>query len=225
MDVTDQVLRTHEIYGGSDSTRNTYAAASKTFNYVVGNSWQCPDEEIVDAIPKQLTYQNETGLFGAENYFIRVNTNITMQLFFKDDTHVVNGYYDARIRTVTDEDFRYEPVTGSNDEELDPKYEAAIVTLGTELPQLSQNSYVSVDLANLKTGNKYIDSWLDVRLYNKQREEHPYDKGYVRVIDQFYLGIHARNTRKLPYNITLDVGREYLDYEDIPTSERRYIMN
>ena len=72
------------------------------------------------------------------------------------------------------------------------------------------DSYVSVDLENLKTGNKYIDSWFDVRLYSKTREEHPYDKMYVRMNDFFYIGFHARNTRRLPYNVKCVIGREYI---------------
>jgi hypothetical protein len=72
------------------------------------------------------------------------------------------------------------------------------------------NAYVSVDLENLKTGNKYIDSWFDVRLYSKAREEHPYDKMYVRLNDFFYIGFHARNTKRLPYNVKCVIGREYI---------------
>ena len=72
------------------------------------------------------------------------------------------------------------------------------------------DSYVSVDLENLKTGNKYIDNWFDVRLYSKSREEHPYDKMYVRLNDYFYIGFHARNTKRLPYNVKCVIGREYI---------------
>ena len=67
----------------------------------------------------------------------------------------------------------------------------------------------------LKTGNKYIDAWFDVRLYTKNREEHPYDKMYVRLNDFFYIGFHARNTRRLPYNVKCVIGQEYLSGAEV----------
>ena len=71
------------------------------------------------------------------------------------------------------------------------------------------NPYVGVSLANLKTGNKYIDAWFDVRLYTKAREEHPYDEMYLPVSDYFYIGFHARNTKRLPYNVECLIGTGY----------------
>ena len=87
-------------------------------------------------------------------------------------------------------------------------YEFANIT-GNRI-SIKSNSYVSVDLSNLKTGNKYIDAWFDVRLYTKAREEHPYEKMYVRANDFFYIGFHARNTRRLPYNVNCVIGQEFL---------------
>jgi len=104
--------------------------------------------------------------------------------------------------------------------ELDLIYESAAISQNT-LPNLAEG-YLSVDLNNLKINNKYIDSWLDVRLYTKQREEHPYEKMYVRPHDFFYIGFHARNTRRLSYNVECVVGLEYLEYGSIP--DKRYIM-
>ena len=71
-------------------------------------------------------------------------------------------------------------------------------------------SIISVDLSNLKTNNKFIDNWFDVRLYNKNRKEHPYDKMFVRMTDYFYIGFHARTTRRLPYNVQCIIGNEYV---------------
>jgi len=81
--------------------------------------------------------------------------------------------------------------------------------------------YVSVQLDNLKTGNQYIDDWLDVRLYTRDRMEHPYDLMYVRPNDFFYVGFHARNTKRLSYNVNVTVGEQYLDESQI--EDRRYI--
>jgi len=74
------------------------------------------------------------------------------------------------------------------------------------------SSVVKIDLNNLKTGNKYIDSWLDVRLYNKAREEHPYDIMYVAPNSYFYVGFHARNTKRLPYNVKCVIGTKFSWY-------------
>ena len=84
---------------------------------------------------------------------------------------------------------------------------------------VKSDAYVSVDLNNLKTGNKYIDAWFDVRLYNKARQEHPYDKMYVRINDFFYIGFHARNTKRLPYNVNCVIGQEFISGL-IPEQER-----
>ena len=69
---------------------------------------------------------------------------------------------------------------------------------------------VKINLKNLKTGNIYLDSWLDVRLYTQDREEHPYDVMYCGRRDSFYIGFHARNTKRLPYNVECIIGEEYL---------------
>ena len=66
---------------------------------------------------------------------------------------------------------------------------------------------LSVILFNRGTGNQYVDKHLDVRLYNRDREEHPYDIMYVRPSDVFYIGFHARNTKRLPYNVTCEIGK------------------
>ena len=68
--------------------------------------------------------------------------------------------------------------------------------------------YFKVELKNLKTGNKYIDAWLDVRLYNQYYDEHPYDIMYVKQKEPFYIGFHARNTRRLPYNVLCAISEE-----------------
>lgn len=65
---------------------------------------------------------------------------------------------------------------------------------------------ISVQIKNLGTDNKYNDAWLDTRLYSKDRLEHPDDLMYVKKNDWFYLGIHARNTRRIDYNIEIRIG-------------------
>ena len=91
-----------------------------------------------------------------------------------------------------------------------------------ELPD-KVDPYVSVDVLNLKTNNIYVDDWLDVRLYTRDKEEHPYDKMYVRSNDVFYIGFHARNTKRLPYNVECLVGNEYKSNKELTDEQRRYI--
>ena len=78
-----------------------------------------------------------------------------------------------------------------------------------------------MDLTNLKTGNKFIDDWFDVRIYTDKRIEYAYDTVYLGINDYFYVGFHARNTRRLPYNIQVTVGLEYLDFYDLTPEQRR----
>jgi hypothetical protein len=146
------------------------------------------------------------GLFGAENVFVKVDLNIkdTGNLCFEEPGWqclkmtlgafpVVNTYYTAVMDTGKD-------LTTVN------TYEPAQIV--NSLANIN-NPYVGVSLANLKTGNKYIDAWFDVRLYTKAREEHPYDEMYLPPSDYFYIGFHARNTKRLPYNVECLIGTGY----------------
>ena len=66
----------------------------------------------------------------------------------------------------------------------------------------------SVYLENKGTNNIYVDSHVDGRLYKVNREEHPYELMYVAIKDCVYVGIHARNTKRLPYDMTIYFGYE-----------------
>jgi len=35
------------------------------------------------------------------------------------------------------------------------------------------------------------------------------------------LGFHARNTKRLPYNVQLDIGNEYLEYLDMSAEQKK----
>ena len=208
-DVTPQIIKTNEIYGASTNTNPAYASADKSLNYAVGGSIQRPEVDKVSIIPYTINYKDTVGLFGKENHFVRVNVNINKDFAFA--CFEEPGWECARI-TPADMEVFNTYFTGTIDQTKDTStintYDPANIIRGG-LANLA-DSYVSVDLENLKTGNKYIDSWFDVRLYSKTREEHPYDKMYVRMNDFFYIGFHARNTKRLPYNVKCVIGREYL---------------
>ena len=208
-DVTQRILDRHTIYGASDNTQPEYSSANKSLNYHTGGSISSPELNNVSIVPFTLNYKDTVGLFGQENHFIKVNVSIDKKTAFacfeepgwecaamtQKDISIINTYVPA----VVDETLDLQTVN---------TYDPAKILLNT-LPTKA-DPYISVDLENLKTGNKYIDAWFDVRLYTKAREEHPYDKMYVRLNDFFYIGFHARNTRRLPYNVKCVIGQEYI---------------
>ena len=87
------------------------------------------------------------------------------------------------------------------------------------------NGVVRVDLENLKTGNRFIDAWFDVRLYTKDRQEYSYDTMYIGVNDYFYIGFHARNTKRLPYNVRMTVGSEIISSYNLTSEQRQYLVS
>ena len=208
MDVTDEILRNHQIYGGSDNTAPHTLAASRSLNYVKGGSITKPAIENLSIIPFTFKYQDAVGLFGAENYFVRVNVKI-------DRSYSLACFEEPFWECAeVDENYdEWEPLyqQAGIDRDADKttvnSYEPANIITRTSVP-LVPDAYISVDLKNLKVNNKYIDDWLDVRLYTRDREEHPSEHMYVRMNDYFYLGVHARNTKRLPYNIELTIGEE-----------------
>jgi len=214
MDVTEQILQQHLIYGASDNTAPQGLAASKSLNFANGASIQRPENQRITVIPYTLKYQGSTGLFGAENYFVRVNAEVPLDITLK--CYEEPFWECARI---TSEPWNpgsvYDSAIIDYSKDLEPlvnEYEPALISSKV---RATTNSYISVDLTNLKTGNKYIDDWLDVRLYTSDREEHPYDKMYVRLKDYFYIGFHARNTRRLDYNVEALIGDELVEAKAI----------
>ena len=208
-DVTPQIQKTHMIYGSSDYTNPAYSSSNRSLNYAVGGSIHRPEVEKVKIIPYTLNYQDTVGLFGKENHFIRVEVNIDKKYAFA--CFEEPGWECARITPD-----QYDMFNTYRTADIDPLKDLATVNT-YEPANILQNSlgtlsdaYISVALENLKTGNKYIDSWFDVRLYTKDRMEHPYNKMYVRIKDFFYIGFHARNTKRLPYNVKCVIGQEYI---------------
>ena len=220
MDVTAEIIRNTIVYGASDYTAAHSLSSSRSLNYVTGGSITKPDVATVSIIPFTLNYQDAVGLFGAENYFIKININV--------DLTATNKCFEEPLwecARLSKEDGTVNTyASGIIDQEKDlttvNTYDPATIT--TSL-QKRRGAYLSIDLSNLKTGNKYIDSWFDVRLYTSGREEHPYNRMYIRANDFFYIGFHARNTRRLPYNVECIVGNEYLSEENLTDDQRRYI--
>jgi len=220
MDVTEEILQNCMLYGSSDNTAPGGLSSSRSLNYANGPSITRPETTEVNLIPFTLKYRDTVGLFGAENYFVKVNVKL-----------------DSAIAAKCFEEPFWECALIRNLPELDDYYTTAVIDLSKDLEVIEEytpanfkmsikrwfKGMISVDLNNLKTGNTYIDSWLDVRLYTSDREEHPYDKMYIRENDFFYIGFHARNTRRLPYNVDCLIGDTYIAEGDLTGEERRYI--
>ena len=219
MDVTEQILQQHILYGASENTAPQGLAASKSLNFANGGSMQRPDKQRVTVIPYTLNYKGSTGLFGAENYFVRVEADVPLDVtnkcfeepFWECARITATTFDPSSLYTEADIDY-------TKDFEVVNTFEPANMRVAA---RPDTDSYISVDLTNLKTGNIYMDSWLDVRLYTASREEHPYDKMYVRLHDYFYIGFHARNTRRLDYNVKAVIGDELIEASAI--EDTRYV--
>jgi len=223
MDVTQNILDIHRIYGHSDNTAPHQTSSSKCLNYANGASIQKPEEQSLTKIPFTFNYQDAVGLFGAENHFVRVNMNV---IDTGTDFVAVNTYQDAMITPEADvvvNSYSTGVIDDTKDLTVVNTYEPAVIDYDS-LPSYIK-ALVSVELTNHKTGNQYIDRDLDVRLYTKDKQEWDYDRMYLGKQDYFYIGFHARNTRRLPYNVSCTIGREYLDFYDLNSTQKRLTPN
>ena len=215
--VTARVQRIHQnFYGASDNSAQNNTAASKSLNYANGPTLQRPEQVVIYAMPTYDKWEDEVGLFGAENKFIHYtysNNTISAVACFEDV-----GYECAQYRPFAQErDPGWTGLTWNpRDFAEEETYAQAEVITDNQIPDYSpQKTFVSVEIVNHKTGNIYNDDWLDVRLYAKDRMEHPYSKMYVPWKEPFYAGFHARNTRRLPYNVDIVIGKEIVPLDRI----------
>jgi len=221
MNVTQEIQQNHIVYGASDYTAPSGLAASKSLNYVKGPTITEPDRASVSVIPYSIRYADSDGLFGAENYFLQVDVAITADVAKACFAEI--GWECAYIDFTDKSDVgtNYEPAAMDiNDPPEENSYFTANI-LEDRLPVVP-DGYISIDLENIKSNNRFIDDWLDVRLYTQDREEHPFNKMYMRGLGHFYIGVHARNTKRLPYDIMCNVGLEYRTFDSI--EDKRLIM-
>ena len=211
--VTQEQNRNRQLYGGGGSSNAAYLSPSKNLNFAVGsNTMLNARSERVTAIPYVSNYKDSVGLFGAENVFIKVDLNI------QNSNRVLIS---AELRP---ELCRYRPAHSHSQEDLFIENDYEPVDVSTEFAFVPEG-VVRVDLNNLKTGNRFVDAWFDVRLYTKDRQEYPYDTMYVGVNDYFYIGFHARNTKRLPYNVLLTVGSQIISSYQLTPEERKYLVS
>ena len=220
-DVSSQVLHSHLIYGGSDNTNPRGLSSCKALNYAQGPSIQRPIIDRVTTIPYTLNYQDSVGLFGVENCFVRVDLDLQD---YGGGVCYEEPFWECAMLTRGNHVYDwYEQAVISIDQDLTTvnTYEPANINQNILLS--ANTAAVSVDLINNKTGNRYVDDWLDVRLYTKDRQEHAYDRLYVGLRGWFYVGFHARNTRELPYDVSIRIGDVITKMNELPKSQRRFL--
>lgn len=215
LDVTDQIIRNHQIYGGSDNSQQGGLAASKSLNYAQAPTMQRALPVSTTVVPFTFHFVNQVGLFGAENMYVKINIDIQSAPI---NEAMVNDYVSAKIYYPSEpvENTYVEAVIDNQDYITVNTYEQADIS--DDFPTFV-NPKVKVDVRNLKTGNIYIDSWLDVMLYKKDGEMWPFDIIYLNPKDEFYLGFHARNTRHLPFNVDCIIGEEVVEASTLRAEE------
>ena len=215
LDVTEQIQRIHQIYGGSDNTQQGGLAASKSLNYAQAPTMQRALPVTATVIPFTFHFVNQVGLFGAENMYVKVSIDIQSAPI---NEPIINNYEAAQLY------YPSEPIENTYEQAvLDPQNYITVNTyeqaeISDDFPAFT-NPKVKVDVKNLKTGNIYIDTWLDVMLYKKDGEMWPFDIIYLNPKDEFYLGFHARNTRHLPFNVDCTIGEEVVEASTLRAEE------
>ena len=76
MDVSEQILNNHKVFGASDNTNPAYNSVKKQLNYSKGSVLENAPEETYTAMPFTVNYADSVGLFGAENAFVKIKLNI-----------------------------------------------------------------------------------------------------------------------------------------------------
>ena len=221
MNVTAEILKHDQVYSASDNTNPDRYASGKVLNYASGASIVKPEVAEISVVPYNLHYEDAVGLFGVENYFLRVNLNVIGDIVLAE--YMEQGYNAATIdlfNTYTSAGYSVAALDADAPEN-DTDWNSA-ATPAITLPDIGTETYLSVKLINNETGNMYNDNHLDVRLYTSEHEEHPFDEMFIKPKDHFFVGIHARNTRRLPYNIEVKIGEEYTKLEAI--TNKSYIM-
>ena len=255
MEVTTELQRSLQTYGGSDSTNPSSTSSSKSLVYSQGSSWQKPIVDKVTVAPYTFNYSGEVGLFGCENIFVRLDCKI---LDAGGGVLVVNDYIAGDIKTTAatqENTFNSAIFNATLDLNSVNNFEPAIV----ESDFINNlNSIVKIELVNEKVGNIYENAWVDIRLYDRYRTEiaqgtvdhllplrETYDDNavgqslysedlntytnsektttlYIYATDSIYIGVHARNTKRLPYEFKVKVSN--LTEPDVLNDEERKLL-
>ncbi len=220
MNISEEILAHYLKYGGSDRTSLSGLSASKSLNYAAGNSINNPTVERISTAGAVTTYSDSVGLMGPENLFVRYDLNIidSGNNYEEEPGWIVLFFSAAAESTVNT--YVGGEIDQSSSTVIENTYNPAVWSAA--IPSYI-DTVIKVSLENVKTNNIYVDDWFDTRLYTKEREEHPYDTMYVGLQDSFYIGFHARTTRRLPYNVKCSVTNEIKSKSTLVGDEVDYI--
>ena len=223
MNVTTEINSKRNSMGGSGSSRQAYLSANRSLNLSsAGNNINAAAPKLVTAIPTVLSAEDSVGLFGPENKFIQLDLDIKSGSY--EDREVVENTY-FPVRQSSEQELFNDYYSADMDFLLDTErvntYEPA--RSSTDLSNYGR-PVISVELFNLKTGNRFIDSWLDIQMYGPDKRPVESDKIYTDVGSDIYIGFHARNTRRLPYSIRVEVGAEFLEYSSLNSAQKELFV-
>ena len=80
IDVTEQIRLYNDLYGGSDNTQAGGLAASKSLNYAPAPTMQQAQVVKTTVYPFTFKLVGQVGLFGAENYYVKVDVDLLTPL-------------------------------------------------------------------------------------------------------------------------------------------------
>ena len=225
MDVTTQIERTINSLGGSGSSRQDYLSSNKTLNLTQSaNSIATAQPFRITTAPYFLSLKDTVGLFGSENSFVKVDLNIQdANPAIQNSETPINGYLDIWVTSETGITNTYESAVNDFRQDMTPVNGFAPAIYTNEVGDSSTRVLVSVDVRNLKTGNQYIDSWFDVSVYDRNGNRLE-DFFYSDFKNYFYLGFHARNTRRIPFNVEVEIGGEVTTYLQLPAAKRHLVL-
>ena len=206
MDVTEQYLATLIKYGGSEYTGPDSLVGSNSIVYAQGPSMQRAIEQTVTTVPFEINYQGDIGLMGTENIFFKINLDI------KDTGSSINCFEELNWECVK---------VDINGTDTDVAYEDAIID--TNASEGDEPLYAAARFTNEGTGNIYEDKNVDSTLYSKCRFEHGFDDMLVSLRGYFYVGIHARNTKRNAYNVKCKVGTSFKRPEELNSDEKKLL--
>ena len=216
MDVTQEVQQRALIYN-SGSTNPSGLSPNRSLQFAKGPTIQKAAVKRISAIPQTLVYEDTVGLFGTENQYVRFELNAE-DIMRGVDVEDADGYRTVLIMDDL-ESGDYEPAVIDDRVQEDPIYLKAV--FASQVPD-TRTTRISAEIINLKTGNQYIDNWVDVGLYDSKNNPLEYNKLYVTPRGSFTLGIHARKANRLPFRIEIKIGYEILSEFTMTNEQRRY---
>jgi len=227
MNVTTEINNKISQMGGSGSARLEYLSPNRSLNFASGsNNINTAPAQAVTAIPYDVQFNDSVGLMGAENLFFKLKLNIisNSSVFLNSDTQE-NSYLPVWtfVETGTTNDYDTAVMDFSQETSTNKVNTFDPARVSNDLSNYGR-PVVSVTLKNLKTGNQYLDNWLDIRMYDSQNRPIDYDKVYVDIESDLIIGFHARNTKRLPVNAQVEVGQEFLEYNNLTAEQLKQFV-